>query len=200
MSRKDVWVIGLIGDVCAGKSAAAAALAELGAWLFDADERVHLLLRQPDVKGEIRLAFLPASVFGLDGEIDRRALAQIVFSDPEEMAKLGNILYPRVRAIIEKELSEAEKGSVLVLDAPTLLESGNKDLVDVVLFIAAPLETRRAWAAARGWTKDELDRRTKLLRPREERLAASDWVICNDGTLEDLRTQVLAFWEDHSWR
>ena len=198
MAREDVRVIGLIGDICAGKSAVADLLAQEGAEVVCADQMVHELLTEPDVQAEVRRAFSD-EVFDAHGAVDRRKLAGRVFEDGARLARLGKILYPRTRlrmqAVIDTAAASDGPGTV-VLDAPTLLESGNRDVADEVLYVSAPRARRAEWAEARGWTEDEIDRRGRHLLPEAARQKAADHVIVNDGSIEELRAKVRAFWNE----
>ena len=193
-------VIGLIGDICAGKSTLAAAFAERGASVLGADAAVHEILKEEDVRREVRTAFGDA-VFGADGEVDRTALADEVFADPAQLKALGRIIYPRTRRRMREAIRTAEREGrpAVLLDAPTLLESGGADLAEVLLYVSAPEARRRAWAAERGWPADEVRRRERALLPRAERMAAAQYVFENNGSLADLAREVRRFWEDHAW-
>ncbi len=196
----DTTVIGLIGDICAGKSVAAAVFAERGAALFCADRAVHELLKQEEVRKEVRSAF-GDGVLGPDGQVDRAALAQAAFADRARLDALGRIIYPRIHARIREAVRGAQAAGrpAVVLDAPTLLESGGARMADEIVYVSAPEARRRAWAAERGWSAEEIERRERFLLPRAERVAAAGRVFENEGTVEDLKRQVLRYWEEHAW-
>jgi dephospho-CoA kinase len=196
-------VIGLVGQVCAGKSAVAAALNRRGARVFHADRVVHELYETEDVKTEVR-ALLGDGVFGPDGRVDRRKVAEAVFADATKLEELTRrILFPRVGRRVAQEVAAfrgAGKGSdtALVLDAPTLFEAGNEAVCDRLLFVSAPRARREEWARAqRGWDAGELARRERHLLSEEAKRARCDAVVENDGTWADLEHQVAELWE--SW-
>ena len=179
----------------------AGAFAERGARVFNADRAVHEILKQHDVKQQVRAAFGDAAL-GQDGEVDRAALADVVFADPAQLKALGRIIYPHTQRRMRRMIRAAEEqGAALVLlDAPTLLESGAADLVDQLVYVSAPESRRLAWAADRGWSADEIGRREQALLPRAERLRAAQHVFENNGSPADLDEQVRLFWEEHAWQ
>ena len=190
-------VIGLIGDVCAGKSVAADVFAELGAEVFRADRVVHELLEEQEVKKEVVRAF-GEGVLCEDGRVDRAALAECVFSDRNQLDALGRILYPRTHSRIREAVRSAQTAGrpAVVLDAPTLLESGGSAMADEIVYVSAPEARRQAWAAERGWPVEEIGRRERFLLSRSERMGAARRVFSNEGTVEDLKRQVLQYWEE----
>lgn len=193
-------VIGLVGQVCAGKSAVTAAFERRGAQVYDADRVVHELYARPDVKDEVR-ALLGADVFGTDGEVDRKKIGAKVFADPAKLKELtARILFPRTLAVLEARLQEFRApdcaAPALIVDAPTLFEAGRETLCDRVLFVAAPLARRDAWAQAqRGWAKGEVERReARLLNEAQKRARCTD-VLENDGSLAELDKKAGACWQ-----
>jgi dephospho-CoA kinase len=194
-------VIGLIGSVCSGKSSVAKVLRERGAEVFSADEAVRDIYRREDVKRRVREAF-GDGVFTADGEVDRKALARRVFSNGERLKVLTEgIVYPIVRAQMEEFVRTARernpKAKAVVLDAPTLLEAGCGDLCDRIIFVTAPIERRREWAAAgRGWEEGEIERRESHALSEDEKRKAADAVIENTGSMDELRVRAMEVWRE----
>jgi dephospho-CoA kinase len=134
-------VIGLTGPIAAGKSTVAEMLRQRGAEVIDADLVYRCLLAPGSpLWHRLRERFGPAIV-GLDGEIDRAALANIVFSDTKELADLDRITHPAVIAEIRARIAQS-RSSLVVLEAVKLVQSGLTSDVDALWFITAGPETR----------------------------------------------------------
>ena len=188
-------VIGLTGGIGSGKSTVSKLLAEMGAVIIDADAIVH------EVQAPGGAAFAPMvehfgdGVVQADGTLDRQAIAEIVFNDPEQLAALNAIVHPLVgQAIMDRMQAEAESDHVVILDVPLLVESGRSDMAGTIV-VDAPVEVAVARAVARG-PASEADVRARIAKQatREERLAKADLVIDNSGSMEDLRAQVAKAW------
>ena len=124
----------------AGKSTVAAEMACLGAVVVDGDEIGHQVLRQPVVRRAVRKRW-GAAVFAPGGQVDRAALAKIVFGAPKELAALNRILRPRIRRQIKREIAAARKSpavAAIVLDAAILFDAGWDDLCSTVIFVRTP--------------------------------------------------------------
>jgi dephospho-CoA kinase len=188
-------VLGLVGQVCAGKGTVAEAFRRRGARIFNADRAVHELYGRTDVQADVRRIFGTA-VFDARGQVDRKKLAALVFDRPERLGELTGILFPRVGAEVRAARTEFERSAdpALVLDAPTLFEAGRADDCDRIVFVAAPLERRETWAAGRGWSPGEIARRERWLLSEKEKRSRCHAVIENRGSLEDLDRQVGELW------
>jgi dephospho-CoA kinase len=193
------WVLGLVGDVCAGKSTVARQLVELGALHFDADVCVHALYREPEVRQKV-VAHFGMQVLGPDGQIDRKALGAQVFNDAQQLRVLTEeIVFPetgkRIAAALQDFWTPAETRSVFLLDAPTLFEAAREGLCQRILFVSAPFERRVLWAKTqRGWDVSELRRREARMMARERKLGKCSDVVDNAGSLDALQHQVKACW------
>jgi dephospho-CoA kinase len=186
-------VIGLVGDVCAGKSAVADAFRKQGAMVYDADSHVHELYKQADVIEQVKKLFGPSVIE--NGNVNRKALGKIVFADAEKLKVLTQqVVYPRTSATIDKKMNEfkASNAPALVLDAPTLFESGRVNTCDRIVYVTAPIERRVKWALNRGWDANELQRRQSKMTDENVKRSRADAVINNSGTLEELSQQVSA--------
>lgn len=193
-------IIGLVGQICAGKSAVAAAFRKLGAMDFDADKYVHEVYRQPEVIEQVKTLFGP-QVIDSTGNVNRKALGKIVFGDAEKLKVLTQqVIYPRTGKALEQKMKDFRESDApaLVLDAPTLFESGRAGQCDRILFVSAPMERRRKWAQARGWNDEELKRRQSQMIDENEKRSRADAIIDNNGTLEELDSQIRALLE--KWR
>ncbi|MDN5348264.1 MAG: dephospho-CoA kinase [Clostridia bacterium] len=192
-------VIGLTGGIASGKSTVAAMLRELGALVIDADQVAREIVApgQPAWQ-EIRERFGPG-IIKPDGEIDRRALGERVFSDPEALAELNRITHPRIRQRIAAKVEELkQKGTtkILVIEAPLLIETGMQVGVDEIWLTVAPEEVRLQRIKERDNLSEEAARRRLAAQmPQEEKLRYATRVIDTGGSLAATREQVLAAWE-----
>lgn len=183
--------VGLTGGVASGKSTVAAILAELGAVVIDAD----LLARDVVAAGTPGLAAV-VDAFGpevltADGDLDRPAMAALVFGDPERRRRLETIVHPLVRARGADLEAAAPAGAVVVHDIPLLVETGQADRFDAVVVVDVPVETQiDRMVALRGMTRAEAEARIAAQASREERRAAATHLILNDASLAQLRTRV----------
>jgi dephospho-CoA kinase len=183
-----VTVVGLTGGIGSGKSTVSALLAERGAVVVDADA-VHRENMAPG--GRVHDAVLERF-----GTVDRPTLASIVFNDPAALADLNALTHPAVAAVIAERLAaEAGTDHVVVLDIPLLVESKSAYPLAGIIVVDAPPEVAvRRLVEQRGMDEADARARIAVQVPREERLAAADFVIRNDGTLDELRKEVARAW------
>lgn len=189
-------LIGLTGGIGAGKSTVSAGLAAKGAAVVDADAIVRDL-QQPGtvVFAEMVERFGPGIV-GPDGELDRAAIAEVVFTDETALADLGAIVHPRVHEEIQRRLDELEATDrVVILDVPLLVESGWQGMRGTIVVDLHPDVAVERLVQHRGF--DEEDARNRIARQasREERLAAADLVIDNHGQPHELDAEVERAWQ-----
>lgn len=199
-----VPVIGLVGGIGAGKSVAAAALADLGLQVLDADAVGHALLAQRPARDLVVARFGPGvlradepGAEGSEPEVDRKALGRIVFADPAARRDLEEILHPAMHATFRRAIDRAgRKGAPgVVLDAAILYEAGWDRLCDAVLFVDAPREARLArLAESRGWSADDLDARERAQAPLDAKRTRAAAVLSNGDAPEALREAVAAWW------
>jgi dephospho-CoA kinase len=189
-------LVGLTGGIGSGKSTVSEALERRGAVVVDAD-RIVKELQQPgtEVFAEMVERF-GDGIVGPDGQLDRPAVAAIVFSDAEALADLGAIVHPRVRDEMTRRLEElAATDQVVVLDVPLLVESGWEGMSGVVVVDLDPDVAVARLVEFRGF--DESDARNRIANQasREDRLAKADVVVDNGGDLASLEAQVDRVWE-----
>jgi dephospho-CoA kinase len=200
VKRKKV-VIGMVGEVCAGKSTVAEAFRRNGAMVYDADKNVHDIYRRPDVIAEVKKQFGP-EVLDASGQVDRKALAQIVFQEPGKLRMLTEkVIFPRTNETMRQSLEEFHKSEAkaFVLDAPTLFEAGRDDLCHFIVFVRAPMDRRLEWAKARGWDIEEIKRRESKMGRQSIKKRRADAVIDNTGSVAELDVKVrelLEMWTD----
>lgn len=188
---------GLTGGIGSGKSTVAEGLVERGAGLVDADATVKRLQRQGSPVFEAIVERFGPQVVGPDGELDRPALAGIVFNGADELSALNAIVHPAVRDAMEHQRAElAETHPVVILDIPLLVEGGSAySELGGVIVVDVPVETAvERLVAFRGF--DEVDARARIQSQagRDERLARADFVIDNSGTLVQLAAEIDRCW------
>jgi dephospho-CoA kinase len=193
-------MIGVAGGIASGKSFVTEQLARLGAAVISADTAAHEVLKLEQVKVLARQRW-GESIFAADGEIDRKALGEIVFAPPpdgpRERKYLEQLTHPRIREIINRQVAElVQRGraAAVVLDVPLLFESGWNEFCDQIVFVAAPRALRQSRAEARGWTPEEFARRESTQQSPESKRQEADLVIDNSGSAESTRAQVERFW------
>jgi dephospho-CoA kinase len=184
----------LTGNIACGKSTVLRQLKELGALTIDADKRIHDILRPHGPAYWPVLGEFGPSILTENGEIDRRALGRIVFSDPEKLRRLEEIEHPIVRRIINDDIDEADE-PIVVLDAIKLIEAGWADMCDAVWVVTCKREQQiERLIKTRDYTPEEAEMRVNAQSPQEEKVARADVVIDNSGTLEETHEQVLKAW------
>ena len=189
--------VGLTGNIAAGKSTVADVWRSMGATVVDADELARRAV-EPGTPAHAAIAREWGTwVLEDGGGLDRAALRQIVFADPEARARLEGIVHPAVAALRDEAYREARtRGEKLVVaDIPLLFEVGMADEFDVVVLVDAPEEVRLARILAdRGLAEDEARRMIAAQMPSELKRARADVVIRNTGTLGDLQDTARDVW------
>jgi len=183
--------VGLTGGIGSGKTAVTERLEELGAVVIDADVLAREVVAPgTDGLAEIVAAFGP-EVLDDSGALDRPAMARAVFGDDAARARLEAVIHPRVRRRAAEIEAEAGADAIVVHAIPLLVETGQADRFDTVVVVDAPEAVQRErLVEQRGMTEHEADGRIGAQAGREQRLAAADIVIENDGSLADLRRRV----------
>jgi dephospho-CoA kinase len=190
-----VLQVGLTGGIGSGKSAVAAVLASHGAIVIDADKLAREVV-EPGTPGLVRVVeeFGP-EVLRADGSLDRDRLGAIAFSDPERRDRLNAIVHPLVRERSAALIDAAPPDSVVVQDIPLLVENGLAPQFAIVIVVEAPTEVRlQRLIHHRGMAADQARARLAAQATDEQRRAAADVLIVNDGTLADLAAKVDELW------
>jgi dephospho-CoA kinase len=191
-----VITVGLTGGIGSGKSEVARLLARRGAVLVDADA----LAREAVASGSEGLARVVAEfgteILAADGSLDRPKLAQIVFGDADRLATLNAIVHPYVGRRSAEMMAAAAADAVVVYDVPLLVENQLEQAYDVVVVVDVSPETQvDRLTRIRGMAQAEAEARMAAQATRDQRLAAADVVIDNDGELVALTAQADALWE-----
>ncbi len=189
-------VIGLTGGIGTGKTHASHLLEELGAVIVNADLLGHEVYTPRSEGWRAVVDAFGERVVADDGEIDRRALGGIVFSDERELSRLNAIMHPRIYALAERRLNALREQGITTaaLEAALLIEAKWTPLVDEVWVIVSPEEDVIARLRERNLDADAARSRINSQMPQSERIRHADVVIENNGSLEDLSAKVQNLW------
>ena len=160
-------IVGLTGQTGAGKSTVTEAFAEKGFVVIDCDALTRELQTRPEVLSMLSQAYGP-QILKEDGSLDRRMLAAIAFSEPKQTEKLGTLMFPPIKAEIDVQikLAEASGKKNILLDAPTLFESGLDKICTRKVSVIAAEDVRRERIIRRdGITEEEAVRRMSAQHP-----------------------------------
>jgi dephospho-CoA kinase len=185
-------VIGVAGGIGSGKSAVARSFARLGCVVIDSDKEARALLLRDDVKA-VLVSWWGGGILDAHGEVDRSAVAKIVFNDPRERERLEGLTHPLLKTNRDRVRAEARSAGApaVILDAPLLFEAGLDEGCDAVVFVDAPREVRLGRVREhRGWDEAELDRREKSQLALEEKRSRSHYVVRNDRDEASLHASV----------
>jgi dephospho-CoA kinase len=189
--------IGLTGGIGAGKSEVSKRLAAQGAIVIDADLIAREVV-EPGTDGlaEVITAFGPG-VLGPDGSLDRARLGDIVFADPQLLARLNAIVHPRVGARMRELEDTAPPGAIIVHDVPLITENNLADAYDLVVVVDVPprIQLDRL-VRLRGMSREQAQARIAAQAGRDQRLAVAGIVVDNSGSLAELDRQVGDLWAE----
>ena len=197
-------LIGLTGNIAAGKSLVAQMLAELGAFVIDADRVAHEVMAPDGPAYDAVIEAFGRDVVAPDGTIDRGRLGEIVFRDPKALERLEKAVHPATIAEVTLRILQAPE-PVVVVEAIKLIEAGMHRAYDALWVVTAPrsLQIERL-VKERGLAEEEAALRVDAQPPQEEKAAVADLVIVNDSSMEALREKVRAAWAeiqaDGDWR
>ncbi len=188
-------VVALTGGIGSGKSLVANYFFSLGAEVIDADQ----LARQAIERGsegfdEVLTAFGDGIL--KDGDIDRRALGELIFSDPDKRKLLEGIIHPRVQQALADARKSLVDDQILIYEIPLLVETNAASKFDLVITVEAPLDTRIDRLKKRGLLQSEIEKRIANQVTPEARKAVANIVIENNGSEEELLRKVETIWEE----
>lgn len=188
--------IGLTGGIGSGKSTVANMLADHGAVIIDADAIARELVEPGEpALAELVTEFGPR-ILREDGTLNRGELAALAFSDARGTERLNAIMHPLIRAESERRIATAGDEAIVVYDMPLLLETGQQEVVDLVVVVDVPEEMQVERAVGqRGLDEADVRRRMQVQVTRSDRLAAADIVIDNSGDLSRTQQEVDRLWQ-----
>ena len=191
---KKIFIIGGMG---AGKSMATKALVEEGLPFIDLDEVGHEVLTRDYVKADLVEAF-GEDILNAEGEVDRPALAAKAFVNEIQTSLLNSITMPRIEETFADRIDELAKESEAVVVEYSAFKNRSISLAadaGCIIAVLAPLDMRIERAVAAGWDEEDVKRRIARQITDAERIEVADVVFHNDSTPEDLKRQVVEWWD-----
>lgn len=186
--------VGLTGGIGSGKSTVSKMLAELGAYIFDADTEAKKILADNSAVQNELIAEFGTDILNPEDTIDRAKLARIAFQDEDHQLRLNAIIHPFVSDKFDHtfdKVTAAGKHSMLILDAALIYEAGLDPHMDYVIVVSSSMGLRIARALKRGTlSREQVLRRMDLQWTDEEKTSMADYVIRNNSTEEELEKQV----------
>lgn len=187
LDNQEHYTIGLIGGIASGKSFVARYLAKKGAEIIDADRLGHIVLEMPQVIDELTNRF-GTQILNDSGTIDRSELGKLVFGDDDESVQrlktLEDVVHPLIRLEATNQLDAIHRSNgqstMVVLDAPLLVEANWHPLCNIILFVDTPLQTRLDRARLRGWSEEQFQRREASQLPIEEKRKYASHIVSGD--------------------
>jgi len=187
-------VIGITGNMGTGKSTVLRMLEELGAKAIDADLLVHLVMAKGTTVYKEVVGAFGEGILNSPGEIDRKRLAALVFSDGEALKRLEAIVHPVVEGLIWEIAEEAEE-EVVAIEAIKLLEASSERGWDALWVVTCRPEEQRERLRAQGLSEEEIEGRLKAQGPISEKIKAADVIIDNSGSRGETWEQVKREWD-----
>ena len=187
-------VVALTGGIGAGKSLVAREFAQLGARVVDADQLSRAVIA-PGEAGFVKVVESFGSEILENGDLNRQVLGRIVFGDAEARAKLESIIHPLVRAAFDQLVGGITPGEILIYEIPLLVETAARSRFDAVITIEADLALRRERLKIRGLSEADIEARIAAQASPQERMAIADYLLSNNGSPEQLLSEVKSVWE-----
>lgn len=186
-------IVGLTGSVGTGKSTVTNFFRELGAYIVDWDELAREVTRPHLRAWKEIVEYFGKDFLNKDLTINRQKLAEIVFSDKEKVAKLNQIVHPEVFKEDERitnEIKSLDPNALIIKDIPLLFELTRPIFLDKVVVVSASEQTQLRRLEEKGMSWEDAQSRIKSQLPLEEKIKSTDFVINNDGPLEETKKQV----------
>ena len=187
--------VGLTGGIGAGKSTVADLFAQRGAVVIRADELARQVIEKSTAGFDQVVSRFGENILDTNGEIDRAKLAAIVFNDQESLTELENIIHPLVREKSNQIMNEQTPETIIVNEIPLLLEKGMQPLFDFLVIVISSEKNRLARLINSGFSKDQVLARMSKQVDDETRKASADFLIVNDGNLDQLEVDVEKIWQ-----
>jgi dephospho-CoA kinase len=187
--------VGLTGGIGAGKSTVADMFSKLGAVVIRSDELSRQVI-EPNTPGFQKVVSrFGNQILQENGSIDRQKLAQIVFNDETALKDLEDIVHPLVRSKTNEIMDNQNREAIIVNEVPLLLEKNMQSLFDFLVIVISNEKNRLNRLQKRGISEDESLKRMKLQVDDDKRRSLADFLIVNDGNLEQLEADVSKVWQ-----
>ena len=186
-------IVGLTGSVGTGKSTVTNFFRELGAYIIDWDELAREVIHPHLRAWKEIVEYFGKDFLNEDLTINRQKLAEIVFSDKEKVTKLNQIVHPEVFKEDERitnEIKSLDPDALIIKDIPLLFELTRPIFADKVIVVSASEQTQLRRLEEKGMSREDAQNRIKSQLPLEEKMKSADFVINNDGPLEETKKQV----------
>jgi len=186
-------IVGLTGNVGTGKSTVANSFKDLGAYVIDWDELARKATRPQSRAWKEIAEYFGKGILNDDLTINRQKLADIAFSDQEKLAKLNQIIHPKVFEEDERitnEIKNDDPDALIIKDIPLLFELTHPISVDKIIVVSASEQTQLRRLEEKEMSQKDARNRMKSQLPLGEKLKSADFVINNDGTPEQTKRQV----------
>ena len=190
-------IVGITGGMGSGKSSFSRELEELGAKRIDADRVGHQVIERPEILRDLLAAF-GEDLINPAGKLNRRELGRRAFADEVSCTRLNQIVHPLLEKELKIQIDRARNrgsGNVVVVDAALIFEWGDLQRFDAIVVVDAKEEVRIERLIRGGMISEaEVRRRMACQMPVEEKTARADWVVENNGSLQDLRREAEHLW------
>jgi dephospho-CoA kinase len=187
--------VGLTGGIGAGKSTVADLFSKRGAVVIRSDELARQVI-EPQTPGfkQVTSRF-GNEIINDEGNIDRAKLAQVVFNDDGALKDLENIIHPLVRERTNQLMSEQTSETIIVNEIPLLLEKKMESLFDFLVIVISSEKNRLERLFQKGVSEEQAKARMAKQVNDQDRKAAADFLIVNDGNLDQLEADVQKIWQ-----
>ena len=187
--------VGLTGGIGAGKSTVADLFSKKGAVIIRADELARQVIEHDSPGFQKVVALFGPEIVDQDQNINRTKLAQIVFSDDQALKDLENVIHPLVRDKTNEIMDKQTPETIIVNEVPLLLEKQMQSIYDFLVIVISSEKNRLARLADNGINLEQAKSRMAKQVDDEARKAAADFLIVNDGSIEQLEADVQKIWQ-----
>ncbi len=186
--------VGLTGGIGCGKSTASSVMAELGAYIFEADDEAKKMITENSTVQSELIAEFGTDIMGVGNVMDLQKLGRIALQDEDHQMRLNLVVHPYIYNLIDDQfgkISEKNEHSMFIVDGALIYESGYDQHLDYIIVITALMKNRMERTITRGMlTREQILQRIELQWSEEEKTGLADFVIHNDGTQEDLQKEI----------
>ena len=199
-SAKGMFIVGLTGGVATGKSSVSRMLKEEGAYIIDADQIAKELVEPHSPAWNEIQSIFGQEILSRDDLIDRKKLAAIVFSSPEKRKLLSRILHPRIKKEMARRVNaigQKDPQAIVVIDAPLLVETGyHREMERVILVLSTEMQQIERLRNRDGMDPEDARKIISSQMPLKEKMKVADFIIENEGSLEEARRRVKEIFQE----